>query len=608
MQLLLDADLQETPRLETGKLITRLEGYAKHCGFDLPGEWALRRIIEDARGGVLGRSAGGHGRRAAEVDAVPHETLPYERPHECWTEDEFVLPLWVGMWHATKSQWISTMIYVALVLDYVSRAILAWHVCDPRRRRGSAREPVFTGFDEQDIATVFLKAARPELAPDLLVPFTGFLPEHIRMDAHATHHQWRMSVKAHIPTAIHILSAYRPYRNGIQERCGFTVKEEFDAFFAGTPGHVSTHLPTDRIRQNQHEARVQAASTTERPGRKIEILPEDLPRIEDVDAIIMPHLVRYYNYERTHSAHGMTPYDAFMSQRPRRSLLTPSDPLLRTLPVEVITATKGSLQFQRDKKVHLFDHRIEGRILPVGTSATVHVHPLAHCVWAVEDSGRRLVHIPSLKDASKVRDAKFVARARAELTGGLSERAQRALNALVEHRVGPERLDETREAAERNIAGDPPPKKSATPDGHQGTANLMDLIAASSMAPVAADEVWLGDAEQPQTPATATVEPYVIVTSPDPFVMGRTTTATTESPATATGQTTRAASVDTKAPTEIPRASTRKSSARRPRTPTTEVTLAPAATPASSFWLTGIASPLLQDAAPNDHPNVRRTS
>ncbi|MFN9203286.1 MAG: ATP-binding protein, partial [Gemmatimonas sp.] len=242
LQLLLDADLEETPRLETGKLITRLEAYATRCGFDLPGERALRRIIEDARGGVLGRSAGGHGRRAAEVDGVPHETLPYERPHECWTEDEFVLPLWVGMWHATKSQWISTMIYVALVLDYVSRAILAWHLCDPRRRRGSAREPVFTGFDEQDIATVFLKAARPELAPDLLVPFTGFLPEHIRMDAHATHHQWRMSVKGHIPTAIHILSAYRPYRNGIHERCGFTVKEEFDAFFAGPPGTGKSHL------------------------------------------------------------------------------------------------------------------------------------------------------------------------------------------------------------------------------------------------------------------------------------------------------------------------------------------------------------------------------
>ncbi|MFN8859097.1 MAG: ATP-binding protein [Gemmatimonadaceae bacterium] len=51
-----------------------------------------------------------------------------------------------------------------------------------------------------------------------------------------------MSVKGHIPTAIHILSAYRPYRNGIHERCGFTVKEEFDAFFAGPPGTGKSHL------------------------------------------------------------------------------------------------------------------------------------------------------------------------------------------------------------------------------------------------------------------------------------------------------------------------------------------------------------------------------
>jgi hypothetical protein len=162
-----------------------------------------------------------------------------------------------------------------------------------------------------------------------------------------------------------------------------------------------------------------------------------------VDKLILPHVVRFYNYDRKHSAHGMTPYDAFMSQRPRRNLLTPSDSLIRALPVEVVTASRGSIQLQRDGVVRLFDHRISGRILPVGSSVSTHVHPLSTSLWAVDGRDRELVHIPALRDASADRDAKYIARARAEMTGGLSERAQEALNTLLERRVGVERAQET---------------------------------------------------------------------------------------------------------------------------------------------------------------------
>ncbi|MBY0491349.1 MAG: hypothetical protein K2R93_16010 [Gemmatimonadaceae bacterium] len=488
----LDDALAVNPRLETGKAIKLLAQAAVRCAVDLPGEWALRRIIEEARGGVLGRSAGGHGRRAAEVDAVPHDTLPYDRPHDCWTEDELVFPLWVGLWHEQQRRWVSTLLYVALVLDYVSRAILAWQVCDPRRRRGAQGEVVVTGFDEHDVATVFLRASQPDIAPAFMRPFTGFLPKHIRLDGHVTHRAWSKAVQPHIPSAIHILSAYRPYRNGSQERCGFTVKEEFDAFFAGIPGHVQTHIPTDRLRQNPHEARVEAAATTDRPARKIEILPEDLPRVEDVDRIILPKLIEHYNFERRHSAHGTTPYDAFMAQRPRASLLTPSDALLRALPVVTLTSTKGSLQMQRDNRLVAFDHRIRGRIVPVGATVTAHVHPLATCLWAVEDSGRALVHVPGLRDASASRDGHYIARARAEMTGGLSERAQRAIHALMDQRLGVERAAETRAAADQNIAADPAARRAPSPEGVAGTVDLTSLIAAAVTTPLRPEDVWLG--------------------------------------------------------------------------------------------------------------------
>jgi hypothetical protein len=591
LQTQLENDLQDTPQFTTADLMKRLARSASVFGLTLPGEWALRRIIEDARGGVLGRSGANHGRRAAEVDGVPHETLPYTRPHECWSEDEFVLPLWVGMWHRREKRWVSTMLYVAFVVDYVSRAILAWQLCDPQRRLGAQGEQVFSGFDERDVATVFLKAACPELAPEFLAPFTGFLPEHIRMDGHATHVQWKKTVEGHIPTAIHILSAYRPYRNGVQERCGFTVKQAFDTFFAGTPGHVGTHIPTDRIRQNQHEARVRSASTTERPVRKIEILPEDLPRIEDVDQIILPHLIRHYNFERTHTAHGMTPYDAFMSRRPRRSLLTPSTSLIRTLPVAVVTSNKGSLQLQRDKLVHTFDHRIGGRIVPVGATVKTHVHPTAACLWSIEEHGK-LTHIPPLRDAAKQRDPVFIARARAELTGGISERTQRAFNALTEKRFGAARAEETREAAARNIAADAEPQKAPTPDGHAGTVNLIDLIAASSMAPEPANEPWRQSAASDEAVETTAVEPYVLVTVTPPRSAAVPTTKTADAPS---------AEPDSSASVAPPRKSRSKRS--RPH-----VTPTPPTTPASSFWLTGLASPVLHDAATDDSANVRRTS
>ncbi len=589
LQAALELDIEETPTLGTSRFIERLDIVAKKYGLGLPGEWVLRQLIEKARGGVLQRSAEVHGRRPAEVDGVPHETLPYTRPYECATEDELVVPIWIGIWSEFFRKWVSTLIYVAFVLDYVSRAVVAWHVCDPRRRRGKKSGQLFSGFDTQDVTAAFLKATRRELAPAILTPYAGFLPDHIRMDGHGTHRAWKDAVEPFIPTEINLLPDYRPYRNGLQEIAGWRLKGQIETLFAGQHGYIGTYIPTDRIRESQQRARVRSAATNARLPRKIEVLPEDLPRIEDLELFILPKIVKRYNEERKHSAHGMTPHDAFMSKRPRSHQLTPSDPLVRALPTKTVTASKGSIQLQQDNVVYMFDHRINGRILPVGESVVAHIHPLMQCIWVVDGPRHALVHVPLLRDASAARDSAYVAEARKEMTGGFSERMQEAQNERAKRSMGEERFRQAQAAAGGKIADEAKPRRAPTPDGSDDTANLSEIIVDGSSTPLSGAEVWLGgiavenrdDASPPTDGAKTSQKESVSESRP-----AQGTTATGASPSKGQEPSTRPERVPRKRRNiTIPR--------RRPKPPVSGPPKAPRAPPpqraAVDIWLRGLA-------------------
>jgi hypothetical protein len=474
----------------------------------LPGEWALRRIIEEVRGGVLGRASGAHGRRSGEVDGLPHETLPYITPHDCWTMDELVLPAWTKMYSDERDRVVSGMVYVILILDYVSRVILGYHICDPRRRRGENDQQVFTGWDEADVMAAFLKVARRELAPPFLQRYAGYLPGDIRMDGHSTHHKWAKAVKAFIPTRVHLLGDYRPYRNGVQERAGGTTKAIFSTIFADMWGSFGKYLPEDRVRQNQHDARVQAAATSYRVRRKILIAPEDLPDIETVADIGLPAVIQRYNQERVHSALGMTPHAAYMSlvRSPRH--LHPGESLVHALPVKAVQVSGASLQYEADNVVRRFSAQVEGKQFIRGATVTVHVHPLHQSIWAVEGDDHHLVHIPTLRDAAARQAPAYIAHMSAALTGGLSGATQAAFNEIIN--AGKRALSDRpsasgskapSESREGSPAGenpgrtatdvDSPGARIPDPNPTSTDSDLTEAVVRASTAPVNFVTMWL---------------------------------------------------------------------------------------------------------------------
>jgi hypothetical protein len=519
MQQFLEADLRETPALEADALLLRLELAAERMKLSLPGEFVLRRIIDETRGGVLGHAAGAHGRRGADADALPHETLPYTLPFDCATMDEVVLPLWVGVWHDLLDRWVSWLLYMILILDYASRVLLGYHLCDPRPRLKNQVIPerglsVVAGFTEEDVMAAWLSVAHRELAPDFLADYCdNVLPRHIRLDSHSTHVAWKETVRPYITTRVHLVGDYRPFRNGVQERMGATSKRTFRAMFAHLPGNVDSYIPTDRIKQNQRDARVQAIPTGERVRRKIEIAPEDLPRVDRVRDLILPQVFRYYNREHEHSAHGgRTPHNVFMSLLPRRNELLRGDGLIRALPSQTLIMTGAGFQVERNKKVHRFDHRIDNRIILPGSAIVAHLHPLLRCVWAVEGPDRKLAYIPEQRIASGQRTPEYVHRMRAAITGDLSEQAQANMEAAHREKVGEPATGSAREASESGKAGDPGPTPSPTPTGSEKSASLMEMVADGSAAPLSPLETWFGTTGA--TPASARAKSKVVDGTP----------------------------------------------------------------------------------------------
>ena len=507
-------DAEHHSKLTTGQLIKRLHLSAKKfdCAAQMPKEDALRRIVNEGRGGVVKHASQLHGRRAATVDGIPHGTLPYTSTHDCWTEDELVMPIWIGMYSERLRRWRSTLLFLILVIDYASRAVVAFHLCDPRRRLPKGKE-VFSGLDADDLTAAFLKAACPELAPACLRDFAGSLPRHARMDGPNVHRAWVEMFDTLIPTHVHLLGDYRPYRNGLHERAGGTIKDQFAALFADVQGHTNSYVPTDRIGQEQRAARSQAAATTDRVRRKTSILPENLLRISEVEEVLLPRLITLYNDERPHAAHGMTPRAAFMSNLPRAHDRIPGTNLVRALPIQSLAVQRGSFQIERtrgDRRIiHRFAAEIDRRMLRVGDVVDAHVHPLTRCIWVIDGPDRRLVHIPSAVESAQQTKASHVAKFNADLTGGLSERAQRTADNDAIERFGLEGFENTIAAAKRSIAGEPEPTRSPVPDAPFGskTPDLGELVAQGSIAPADAAAVWLSmapdaDAPSPGEPAT----------------------------------------------------------------------------------------------------------
>jgi len=306
--------------------------------------------------------------------------------------------------------------------------------------------------------SAFLMSAVPELAPACVAPYSGYLPSHVRFDAHKTHFPVAEQL-GKVGVDAHVIGAYRPYRNGMAERLNSTIK----GFFKGTLGHVDHYKPTDRLAEDPRTTRTKASATSQRVTRRRLIDPENLPRIEDFEAIILPKAIEAYNRTHLHEALGMTPHDAWHALSRRRDERRSGQALIRTLETHSVVVTSNAIKLERNGMPPVrFDAVVNGRLLLRGRTLTVHVHPLLKGLWSVEgDGGRWLAHLQPLSEAAAVLSASNMAKRLAAPAAGASEDAAAAQRAVLEHQLGAESVRRAEEKGERALAGDPDPRPTA---------------------------------------------------------------------------------------------------------------------------------------------------
>jgi hypothetical protein len=486
LQLVVDAAIEVTPGKNCRQIIKAVRKEAARRGLKLPGRHVVERIVREASAGVVGKASRLHGRRAGELDGLPHMTLPYTRTHDCWVQDEVIVPVYLGMWHREKRCFVSVLVYIALVIDYASRCIVGYHLCNPFRRDNEEGEPCTTGFDEKDVHASFISAAVKDCAPWATAEFAGALPQHIRMDGHPTHYAFRTRMRDEIAYKVTIIGGYRPYRNAVAERLNRTFK----SLFGGMRGHVDDYLPTDRLKTDARDDRTQATATSQRITRKRYIKPEDLMRIEDFEADVLPQIIREYNEQHEHSAlGGMTPRDAFHALSRPRNEVTGGDVLIQTMEATAVTVGRSSIVLERDGQAHRFSCLLGKAILLLGESITVRVHPLMACLFAPRPwMPGRYTRLRQLREAAALVHAATVGRQQQAAAAGFSETA--ASTQIVEMRIdlGDLAVDEAILRAQEvlsaaPVAGDPGPREVGDEKHPRGPAAPMSTDAPSAPRP-----------------------------------------------------------------------------------------------------------------------------
>jgi transposase InsO family protein len=346
------------------------------------------------------RSAARHGVLAAELDTLPHSTVPVTRPHEVWTIDEFTMPNWARAYDADADQWVSVRPDAVLVQDYFSRATVAYEIADPRWADGetsaSATKEVDTetapaastqqrsssgGFGLRYLTGAIFAAALPEVAPASTRQFAGYLPERVRWD-HAVIHTALGKDLARVGVTVDRLPVLRPVNRGIVERQIGTLKGWCDEL----PGHRDAVIPADRLPQRiTSQAHVTAKSG--RRHRQLQIVRvDDLPTVETLRRAF-DDLVRRYNTAHAHRGiGGKTPLASYLEglavavergDRPRSGR-----DILAMLPACSGRVTTEGMVHRVGDVGHRFSYDANGVWLSIGTVLEYRPDPLLRGLFA----------------------------------------------------------------------------------------------------------------------------------------------------------------------------------------------------------------------------------
>jgi hypothetical protein len=259
--------------------------------------------------GTLLASAARHGKEAAEIDGLPHSTVPAPYTHDVWTLDEFVLPIWTRLYNPFTKGWVSFRPTVVLIIDNCSRVIVGYWVCDPDRRFARTEPGWHMGADNTDIMATLVGAACPEVAPSACRAYSGYLPQTLRWDRAWTHRALAEGI-----VGLHIdvpdLPGNRPINRGIVERAIGTIKPLCDSIL----GYNQEYTPSDRPGPAIEDDQEVAAGTDSRVKTKTRIDPEFLYNIDEIRPLV-DGLIRQYNELHEHRGIEMRcPGDVYRKQ------------------------------------------------------------------------------------------------------------------------------------------------------------------------------------------------------------------------------------------------------------------------------------------------------
>ncbi|MCA2991623.1 hypothetical protein [Gemmatimonas sp.] len=358
----------------------------------------------------LERTAARYGRKVAEMEALPHSTVPVDFTHEVWTLDELTSPVWASMYCDRENAWVPIRPDVVLLMDSASRAILSLHVCDPARRRDADGRRPRGGHDREDVLATLFSAAVPELAePAMCAPLAGHLPKVLRLDNAKSHIAMRdggdasrdAETYAALTSLIEIpkLPSQRPINRGSVERAVRTLKELCDELWC----HVDRVQPVEWNPETPAAERSRAAGAGDRVPRRSQVTAESLPTIRELEAMLAP-LVARFNRTRRDVLEGLSPEQAYRAKMPRQP--RKGRDLLSILPARTGVVGPKGLTFQRNKVPHAFAAATKSFWFKVDTTLTYRVDPLCRAVFAVH--GKEQLVLPRLADAARRQDpAKF---------------------------------------------------------------------------------------------------------------------------------------------------------------------------------------------------------
>ncbi len=105
---------------------------ASRLGTAEPSYDAVKRLVRSQ--GRTARTAATFGARAAQLDAMPHSTVPTRYAHDTWVLDEMDAPFYARVWDPADELWVSVRPTAITLVDHRSGAVIAASVADPSRR------------------------------------------------------------------------------------------------------------------------------------------------------------------------------------------------------------------------------------------------------------------------------------------------------------------------------------------------------------------------------------------------------------------------------------------------------------------------------------------